>query len=177
MTKQQKRINKYNYIMNYTGDSQLARQARDWNDDRIKQELGFIIPNRKVKRVAPSTQKRYMKQYQDYLENRQYTTPDDYWKWIKIPKLKRPKGRGIDPRISKRETWKKWSVNNNRIMPRYFLSTARRLNREKGFDPNDTYGFIVMYNAYMYNETPEYIQSIMSYQTFNHEIYTLDIKH
>jgi hypothetical protein len=74
----------------------------------------------------------------------------------------RVKGKSkATPEQSKIERFKGWASDDD--FPPNFVRKARRINLEKGLDINESFGFAVMYYAYIYNRDAEHFVNQLEY--------------
>jgi len=174
LSKSVKRRIKSHAIKNATGDAQLADRARDWSLDRILNELGIIIKMKDIVTGKPEPLKRMTKkdvaEKQERLdkfkyaierdvsplEARQYKRKsyDEIDRFIAFDKPKNTVNLQYKRARTKKQRdalWIEYSKREGRL-PIQIEERAKRLNRSKGLDENDHYGFITLYYAFVENE-------------------------
>jgi hypothetical protein len=163
-------------IRNLTFDAALASRAKHWGADRLMKELGIDWNDPSVRRKAqklkpipkdPQKLTRVTLPYRKFLYAKgKGVQSREALEYLRKPfkqideyiEFTRPK-RGSHV-IHKRAPWKKtrrenWSAFSSRDgeLPDAIESRAIRLNRSNGLDDSDHYGYIVMYYAYIENES------------------------
>jgi len=159
MTKKQARELKYAYIRNFTMDAKIARQARDWSWKRIESELGLQkVEQRPRLKPIPKRVDTYLDRTRGY---REYLQKEN-----KIEKFRFTMKQSKKDRIS---TWKEFSIKDK--FPDEFETLSHRLNKQRGYDITDSYGFAVVFYAFTEDKSIEEIESLMVADKFDGNIY------
>jgi len=165
MTKKQTRELKYAYIRNFTLDAQLARQARDWSWKRIESELGLQkVEQRPRLKPIPKRVDTYLDRtrgYREYLQKQQ-----------KIEKFRFTVKQSKKERIA---TWVKFSKRDGKL-PDEFESLAQKLNKERGYDINDAYGYAVIHYSFTEDKSIAEVETLMTRDKFDGDLYVYNIK-
>lgn len=164
MSKRDREI-KYAYVRNYTMDAQLARRARDWGWKRIEIELGLskIQERPRLKRI-PKRVDTYLdrtEQYREFLE-----------KENKIEQFRFTLKQSKKDRIA---TWVKFSKRDGKL-PDEFETLAQRLNKQRGYDINDAYGFAVIHYSFTEDKSIQAVESLMTRDKFDGDLYVYNMK-
>jgi len=164
MSKRDREI-KYAYVRNYTMDAQLARRARDWGWKRIELDLGLkkIQERPRLKRI-PKRVDTYLdrtEQYREFLE-----------KENKIEQFRFTLKQSKKDRIA---TWVKFSKRDGKL-PDEFETLAQRLNKQRGYDINDAYGFAVVHYSFTEDKSIQAVESLMTRDKFDGDLYVYNIK-
>lgn len=168
----QRRI-KYNFVLNATGDVDLARIARSWSLERIEGFLGLNTRRKYRNRTVtilerPPKKVKLTKRQREYRRKR-YGIPPIYdggsGGGVPIPppipppiptgpfagptdKLDFNDLKKYEFSKDKIDNWADWSQNKNH--PKQIKLWAEAVNRSEGKEKDDSYGYAVVY--YMYTE-------------------------
>ena len=157
---------KYAVVRNYTLDAKLANQARDWSWAKINNELGLNKVEKKPRlKPIPKNIKTYIKSTQNY---RKYLEKND-----KLEKYKFTIKQTKEERI---ESWKRFSEKEEKDMPKEFRQLSQKINIMRGYDPDDHYGFAVIFYAFTLDSSIEEIESLMVRDKFDGDIYRFNAK-
>jgi hypothetical protein len=162
-TKQQteQRKLKYAVVRNYTLDAKLANQARDWSWSKINNELGLSKTTTKPRLTPiPIKVKTYLdktKDYRKYLENEN--------------KIENYKFTLKQTQKERNETWTKFSEKDEKDLPKELKQLSQGINVKRGYDPNDSYGYAVIFYAFTLNKSIEEIEALMTRDRFDGDIY------
>lgn len=156
----QRRKTVYAVIHNRYGDPSLAQyiSSRDWSDSRLYSELGIKIPKKQpeLKELTKQRRSRGSRELQKYLLGRQVGLSVEQANALKgyakerITESKKyydqvERVNTIFDRKERYALWRKWSANDEKLMPPDIIKMARRINREAGLDDQDKYGYVVTY--------------------------------
>lgn len=147
MTTAQKQRLRYAAIRNAYGDASLARKARHWSDERIYKELGVVLPKRvpKLRKFKPVTVKRKQRELERFQDAKKAGINIDLARRLKT--TSRNKVTTVRERL---DQWRIWASDDT--FPRMLVSEAMKINREEGLDPHASYGYTVVFYAYVENE-------------------------
>ena len=158
---------RYHALLNAGVEPKLARKLRGRSNEYIKDFVGVTTPKKepKLKSYAKETiqkKRREILKYQyarekgldiktaltyktrsyKFIEDKaRYITPYNPPKEIKIQP---------SPRDNRQESWSGWSKNKD--FPDEIKSVAERINLREGFDINASYGYTVVFYAYIEGE-------------------------
>ena len=156
---------KYAYVRNYTMDAQLARRARDWGWKRIELELGLAkVEQRPRLKPIPKRVDTYLdrtKNYREFLE-----------KESKIEEFRFTLKQSKKERIA---TWVKFSKRDGKL-PEQFESLAQRLNKQRGYDINDAYGYAVIHYSFTEDKSIQAVEALMTRDKFDGDLYVYNMK-
>lgn len=157
---------KYAVVRNYTLDAKLANQARDWSWSKINNELGLskVVTKPRLKAI-PKNIKTYIKSTKDY---REYLEKND--------KLEKYKFTIKQSRKERNETWTQFSEKEEKEMPKEFKQLSQKINIKRGYDPNDSYGYAVIFYAFTLDASIEEIEALMVRDKFDGDIYRFNAK-
>ena len=165
MTKKQGRELKYAYVRNYTMDAQLARRARDWSWKRIENELGIEkVEERPRLKPIPKRVDTYLDRtrgYREFLE-----------KENKIQEFRFTLKQSKKDRIA---TWVKFSKRDGKL-PDEFENLAQKLNKQRGYDINDAYGFAVIHYSFTEDKSIAAVETLMTRDKFDGDLYVYNMK-
>jgi hypothetical protein len=167
-TKQQTETRKLKYavVRNYTLDAKLANQARDWSWSKINNELGLSKVQTKPRlKPIPKKVSSYIKSTKDY---REYLEENN--------KLEKYKFTIKQSRKERNETWTQFSEKEEKDMPKEFKELSQKINVKRGYDPNDSYGYAVIFYAFTLDASIEEIEALMVRDRFDGDIYTFNAR-
>lgn len=163
-------------IRNLTFDAALASRAKHWGTERLMEEFGIDWSDPSVRRRAqrlkplPKTPQKlatatlpyrkflYAKskgvQAREAVEYRTKTFKDidAHIEFTRPKKGSHVIHKRAPWKKTRRENWSKFSSKDS-VIPDAIDARAVRLNRANGLDDSDHYGYIVMYYAYIENES------------------------
>ena len=161
MTKSETRKLKYAVIRNYTYDDKLARKARDWGWKKINEEFGLNKIDTKPRlKPIPKKIETYLsntKPYREYLYNNNKI--EDYSFNINRTKDER------------KQLWSIWSKEDGKLFPKELVDLANKINDKNGYDPNDAYGFAVVFYTFIEATNINDIEEVMEKDKFDGDIY------
>ena len=161
MTKSELRRLKYAYIRNYTMDAKLANQGRDWSWFKIKDEIGLEkITERPRLKPIPKRVDTYLNRTESY---REYLTKEN-----KIERFRFAVKQTKNQRI---ETWKGWSRKDGKDLPDEFESLSQQINKKRGYDITDAYGFAVVHYAFTEDKGIQEVENLMARDKFDGDLY------
>ena len=185
MTRNELRSKKYNTIYDATGDSTLARQARDWGNTRITKTLENVKVDEKTRiiyvyvpvyvEVPLKEQIRPVKSKQSIIYNKArdlgYTPKEARrmrgWSSEKFEEMvEHNKIVNVDSRM---ERWK--SMARREAYDKKLIAEAERINVESGYDETSRYGWAVVYYHYTNGGKIEEWESYLIADPFNPNIY------
>lgn len=157
---------KYAVVRNYTLDAKLANQARDWSWQKINNELGLTKVETKPRlKPIPKNVKTYIKNTKDY---REYLEEND--------KIEKYKFTIKQTRKERNESWTRFSEKEEKEMPKEFKELSQKINLKRGYDPNDSYGYAVIFYAFTLDASIEEIENLMVRDRFDGDIYRFNAR-
>lgn len=142
-----RRRQKINTIINATFDEKLAQKYRDVSWERIQREFGVIKPEGQtvpILKEQPKGIKEYLERTETY---RQHLDRVELNGNYKIPKKYSGK--------TKREREEVWSAFSSKdketrsyLMPESLDKLAGNINLSQGLDPNSSYGYAAVYYSF-----------------------------
>lgn len=164
--KQQNRKLKYSYIRNYTMDAELAQKARDWSWKKIENELGLKkVDERPRLKPIPRRVDTYLnrtEKYREYLKDEK-----------KIDQFRFAVKQTANQR---KQTWIRFSEKDAKDMPKELNELAEQINMKNGFDPNESYGFAVVFYSFTQDKRIDEIEALMVKDRFDGDIYRFNQK-
>ena len=181
LTRAERYKRNYGLIRNRYYDSKLAKKAQTWSDQKIYDELGINVTNRKTPTLKPATPAKQTRAKRE-LYNYQYAR--GYGLSVKESnKLKRYKKEKIDTtdlylrtkkkrfteknRITRIDQWSIWSENGRGNMPPFIEKEAKKTNLDtivggRPLEHDDHFGYIVEYYRYCTDLDDEAIFDLVS---------------
>jgi hypothetical protein len=152
---------KYSYVRNYTLNAELAQQARDWSWKKIEAELGLEKIDAKPRlNPIPKRVDTYLKRTEKY---REYLNENNKIEKYRFAVKQTPTQR--------KETWTRFSEKDAKDMPKELNTLAEQINIKNGFDPNDSYGFAVVFYSFIQDKRIDEIEELMVKDRFDGDIY------
>jgi len=161
----------YRILRNTYNDTELARKARTWSDDRLYKELGVNVSNKKtpdLKYIAPKRDAYYKRKLDHFKYARSIglsvNKAKKYRKYSKTrikssltynEQLSKPTNRTT--REQRAKLWGAWSKDDN--LPPDIEAYARKINRELGNDDYDKYGYVFSYYYFLEGGTLDDLDS------------------
>lgn len=170
MNKKDKRKLKHHILLNAYGDPKLARQGRDWGDDRFYRETGIKINNKsrvvpKIKKTTKRGKQRKQKYYNNYKEHiKSGRKPNEAHILRTSSKIQPKPVKKSKPVISdivvditnnERETtresnWSIWSSKKEKEeFPPQYKKLAERFNLKEKLGKKASYGYAMLYFMYV----------------------------
>lgn len=163
MSKRDREI-KYAYVRNYTLDATLARRARDWSWKRIEIELGLEkIEQRPRLRPIPKRVDTFLKRTESYREFLEKENKIEQYSFT----VKQTKKDRV-------ETWVKFSKQDK--LPPEFESLAQKINKQRGYDITDAYGFAVIHYSFTEKKSIQAVEALMTRDKFDGDIYVYNMQ-
>lgn len=157
---------KYALVRNYTLDASLANKARDWSWLKINNELGLVKTDIKPRlKPIPKNVKTYINNTKDYREFLEDSNKLEKYKFT----LKQSKKE-------RNASWTRFSEKEEKEMPKEFKQLSQKINIQRGYDPNDSYGFAVIFYAFTLDKSIEEIEALMVRDKFDGDIYRFNAK-
>lgn len=157
---------KYAVVRNYTLDAKLANQARDWSWAKINNELGLSKVDQKPRlKPIPKKVTSYIKSTKNY---REYLEDNDKIEKYKFTLKQTKKERNA--------SWTKFSEKEEKEMPKEFKDLSQKINIKRGYDPNDSYGYAVIFYAFTLDASIEEVEALMVRDRFDGDIYRFNAK-
>ena len=152
---------KYSYVRNYTLDAELAQKARDWSWKKIENELGLQKVDTKPRlKPIPKRVDTYLNRTEKYREYLQQNNKIDQYRFA------------VKQSASQRKaTWTRFSEKDAKDMPQELNELANQINIKNGFDPNDSYGFAVVFYSFIQDKRIDEIELLMVKDRFDGDIY------
>jgi len=148
---------KYQAILRVTLNPQSAQKGSKWSWTKIEAVYG-VTPKKRLK-----NKKLYELRSQFYRKSNKVVTSQSFGKTIS----------------DRKKQWSEWSMKDDKGMISKFRELAKQINRMMGdgkFKDDDSYGFAVVYWAYIEGKTIEKILALMWVDRFDGNIYVYDKK-
>lgn len=157
---------KYSYVRNYTLNAELAQQARDWSWKKIEAELGLQKIDQKPRlNPIPKRVDTYLNRTEKY---RQYLNENNKIEKYRFAVKQTPTQR--------KQTWTKFSEKDAKDMPKELNELAEQINIKNGFDPNESYGFAVVFYSFIQDKRIDEIEELMVKDRFDGDIYRFNTR-
>lgn len=157
---------KYSYVRNYTLNAELATQARDWSWKKIEAELGLQKIDQKPRlNPIPKRVDTYLNRTEKY---RQYLNENNKIEKYRFAVKQTPTQR--------KQTWTKFSEKDAKDMPKELNELAEQINIKNGFDPNESYGFAVVFYSFIQDKRIDEIEELMVKDRFDGDIYRFNTR-
>lgn len=173
---------KYNYVLNITGDVEIARKARGWSLSRIEQTFGVSTSRtyynktvtilEKPPKFKPLTKRQRelrRKRIQWYYDSLKETpiiyvspplpkppTPIPHYK----PTTIREFGISEFKNNDYSQHWSNWARMEN--YPDEFVEIVKDINLQNNLKKDDSFGWAVLYYMYIHNLSLEYVLNYLT---------------
>lgn len=180
MTRAERYKRNYRLIKNAYNNAVLAKRAQTWSDERIYNELGVKITKStpKLKVIPKEKNTYYERKLKNFLYARELDIPVKEAKALTTYRKKKIASTAdyLDSISKKRvaknterriKLWRKWSANNNKLMPPAIEREAVELNRKmvvggKQLDDDAHYGYMAKFYMYTKDMTYDEIKDLVS---------------
>lgn len=168
------RRRKYAAIINAWGDKDLAYRAREWSYKRINEELAVNIPKDNTEiEIVSIDRKEKIEHYKTFVNIKTKVKNVDTQEAAKLSR--KHKTTGAIARLKKQRRFQQWSLwsKNENGMPKEIENRVHRINRQLGKDYDDSAGWIITYNHYIFGGTIKGWKEKIQFNRWDSDIYTV----